>query len=427
MALIDRRLFAALFALSALSVIGASSSTARAQQVAKQVSSNERGHCTGPIWSADGLKLGYERFFYDEPRIDLFILSNLTSTPVETRVSPKVGAGDEKTKSTVKAFGGNTNPTDGAICRELSWGPPSHPNVFAYACNVEGASYQLFWRSEEKEIDQGERLTSGPGAAGQPAFSRSWQLAYVANPEGNKEGIFIVDDFANDFDSQRGLRRGAAVRLLPHAGRIDRVPTWDPVGKGIAFVGHSDTTGGDIYVVQNVKKAEETLTRLTDWVGEETNPSWSPDGTKIAFYSTKGSKESSATERKRDRLGSSMAGYDIWVADLKGEKPPFKLVTDVVASERRGPTWTPDSKYIVYVKHMQVKGAVNPVRAIEAKAGATEIKLKTGTNSNEDPAVVARGDEWWLAFTSIGPVTGPTQDWRRVYTFNISQLKTGAK
>lgn len=415
MALIDRSWVIALF------VIGASSSTARAQaqQVAKQVSANERGHCTGPIWSADGLKLGYERFFYDEPRIDVFILSNLTSTPVETRVAPAgTAVTDEKTKSTVKAFGGNTNPVDGAICRELSWGPPKHPNVFAYACNVEGASYQIFWRHEEKAIDQGERVTGGPGAAGQPAFSKDWQLAYVANPDGKKEGIFIVDDFAN---------RGSAVRLLQHTGRIDRVPTWDPVGKGLAFVGHSDATGGDIYVVKNFKKAEETLTRITDWVGEETNPSWSPDGTKIAFYSTKGSKESSASERKRDRLGSSMAGYDIWVADLKNEKPPFKLVTDVVASERRGPTWTPDSNYIVYVKHVQAKGAVNPVRAIEAKPNATEIKLKTGTNSNEDPAVVARGDEWWLAFTSIGPVSGPTQDWRRVYTFNLSQLKSGAK
>ncbi|NTV44947.1 MAG: hypothetical protein HGB11_00090 [Chlorobiales bacterium] len=63
----------------------------------------------------------------------------------------------------------------------------------------------------------------------------------------------------------------------------DNYPSWSPDGSKIAFVSDRDEAGNkDIYVV---KVADKTVTRLTTDASEDNFPSWSPDGSKIVFGS----------------------------------------------------------------------------------------------------------------------------------------------
>jgi Tol biopolymer transport system component len=102
-------------------------------------------------------------------------------------------------------------------------------------------------------------------------------------------------------------------------------PTWSPDGKQIAF---STSTGeeGDIYVM-NSDGTE--LTRLTDLAGVEIEPVWSPDGERIAF----------STEWI-DRA-------DVYVMNSDGSE--LRRLTDPRVGES-SPAWSPDGDMLAFYR-----------------------------------------------------------------------------
>jgi Tol biopolymer transport system component len=67
-----------------------------------------------------------------------------------------------------------------------------------------------------------------------------------------------------------------------------RTPAWSPDGTRIAFATQADTTVPDPYFDLDIFVASvegEVVTRLTDAPGDDAAPSWSPDGSQIAFVS----------------------------------------------------------------------------------------------------------------------------------------------
>ena len=101
--------------------------------------------------------------------------------------------------------------------------------------------------------------------------------------------------------------------------RTIRSPSPDGT-KNIFIRGDGDQT--DIYIVDNSGDAR-TSTRLTDSPNFDINPTWSPDGMRIAFAS-----------------GSSRGGpFDIWVVDIDGSH----LVNLTNGLGGRWPAWRPAS------------------------------------------------------------------------------------
>ena len=360
------------------------------------VSPARSGHCENPVWSRDGRSLAYERVFLEDRKIEVDILSSVFAQKKERTVKlPRLDGADAAASRTAARFRkrGAQPLARGDVCREFTWGPKTDPDVFAHACNVRGGTFQLFW-------SEGARLTDGPGSAGQPALSPvGWRLAFVSGTKG-REGLALVDDLVESTASRP---------LARTAGRIDRMPVWDPSGTALAFIGHTDR-GADLYIIRSVGRPDQKVIRLTDWPEDELNPSWSPDGRRIAFFA------------RRGRAPGRRPAYHLYVVAANGASPPVQVAKDVVVPEKKGPAWTPDGEHLVFVKNLQEGKIVDPLRAVPARSGAAEIKLETKTVSNQDPTIVAVGGRSWLAYTSLGYADANRLAWRRVFAYPLDAL-----
>lgn len=121
------------------------------------------------------------------------------------------------------------------------------------------------------------RLFRGPGDERDPAWSPDGRLlAFVIERDGP------ADPFADDpADLYVMDVRTGEVRRLTDDRAIEYSPTWSPDGTRIAFSKGHEEQGG-LYVME----ADGTgLRRLTDERRFEGQPAWSPDGERIAFAS----------------------------------------------------------------------------------------------------------------------------------------------
>ncbi len=114
----------------------------------------------------------------------------------------------------------------------------------------------------------------------------------------------------------------------------DRDPAWSPDRTRIAFVRHAKADApdedADIYVIN----ADGTgAARFTHGSGSKGDPAWAPDGTRMAFFATDRS-----TGRKRIFVQKLDRARRVDVSD-----PPQSC-------NDREPTWSPDSLRLVFVR-----------------------------------------------------------------------------
>ncbi|MEN6343130.1 MAG: PKD domain-containing protein [Methanospirillum sp.] len=164
-----------------------------------------------------------------------------------------------------------------------------------------------------------------PAAAADPG-----RIAYVARP--NVQGLPYVPDtdiFVMNAD-------GTGQTYLTLDGELDCWPSWSPDGSRIAYVHEPVETAAGNSMEIYVMNADGTgQTRLTANDAVDYMPAWSPDGSRIAFVSNHAYEQ---------------AGYDysspcdIWVMNADGSSPT-RLTTDGVGSRL---AWSPDGARIAY-------------------------------------------------------------------------------
>lgn len=166
-------------------------------------------------------------------------------------------------------------------------------------------------------------------------------------------------------------------------------PTWSPDGTMLAFTGwdpdesHPEGTQDDLWITD----LNGDCTRLLDMPGAEMaqEPSWSPDGSRIAFASTDG---------------------DLWTVDTDGTN--LTRLTDDAALQA-SPAWSPDGSLLAYCHTPVEDNLISGDEDIWVMTpdGSTRTQL-TGTGSSCSPAWSADGTH--IAFVTYQFVPTPFAD-----------------
>jgi Tol biopolymer transport system component len=189
------------------------------------------------------------------------------------------------------------------------------------------------------------------------------KIAFTSDRDGNQQ-IYLMNP---DGSEQTRITDNQA---------SDSEPSWSPDGTQIAFVSTRDGGGGtgEIY---SMSADGSNQTRLTNHSGFDFAPAWSPDGTRIAFV--------------RSTLNGSELNYDIYVMDADGSNQT-RLTTD--AATDLDPAWSPDSEQITFRSNRTINYEIYLMDA----DGSDQAALTGNGRNNCGPAWSPDGTR--IAFSS---------------------------
>jgi Tol biopolymer transport system component len=213
-----------------------------------------------------------------------------------------------------------------------------------------------------------ERLTNTPSSSEGEDTQAAWAPngSWLAFTSTRSEGPHDPDNPTSNFSDDREIFRMNAdgtneKQLTATSSRItDEQPSVSPDGTKIAFASnrHWDTTGVDqldIYVMNADGTGEPR--RLTFDAAptypletRSQNPAWSPDGTRIAYESTRG------LEGKGE----------IFVANADGSGEPINVSND--PSWDTDPAWSPDGTQITFTSE---RAGQKDIWAVDVPPGTT--------------------------------------------------------
>ncbi len=203
------------------------------------------------------------------------------------------------------------------------------------------------------------------------------QIAFISQRDGHfrddrpTSEIYVMDA---DGENQRRLTNNPS---------NDRNPSWSPDGKRIVFAsdraGHADANDRPTSEIYVMDADGENQRRLTNNPSNDRNPSWSPDGKRIAF----------ASDRNKERGNHN---YEIYVMDADGGNP--QRLTNNPDGDRY-PSWSPDGKRIAFAS----------MRAghFKGEFGMTdEIYVMDADGGNEQRLTENRRYDWYPSWSPDG-------------------------
>jgi len=199
-------------------------------------------------------------------------------------------------------------------------------------------------------------LNSGNAADFAPAWSPNGkQIAFVSGHNNSSityvdTDIFIMDANGQNVTEWKGSRPYAA----------DKYPEWSPDGCCIIFTSSPITASGEtgvsnIYLGSKNPGSEADITNLTLVDAMDSDPSWSPDGTRVAFSSYKDDN------------------WHIYVMNKDGSG--MVQITFGQGSEAEiSPEWSPDGAHIVYTGVLGTRADIYSINV----DGSQMVKLTNG-------------------------------------------------
>ncbi|MDQ3699036.1 MAG: hypothetical protein M3373_13595 [Gemmatimonadota bacterium] len=191
------------------------------------------------------------------------------------------------------------------------------------------------------------RLTNTPEDDSDPVWSPDGKrLAYVTQASAASPAQISIVDWENREHGPRLISQSVTVS--------DGYPAWSPGGDFLAFSTSQFSSNRDIAIM---RADGSDRRRLTDVIGQTLRPSWSPDGTRVAFD----------------------ADLDIWVvnADGTGARPIVQH-----PSADLNAAWSPDGLKLVFQSSRHGKFDIFVVNA----DGSNLRRLTSGFADDIDPA-----------------------------------------
>jgi len=168
----------------------------------------------------------------------------------------------------------------------------------------------------ELETGQVRRLTDSPLDEYGPAWSPDSRFVYFYRGEQGRFEVFRVD-----------IGEGSTAEQVTALGGYVGNPDISPSGREMLVSWNQGIAGND-YEVFVVDLETSALTQLTDNDANEYTPTWSPDGSMIAFNSNRDGEQ-----------------FDVWVMEASGRKP--RKLVDLHAHDYYT-SWTPDGQWIAF-------------------------------------------------------------------------------
>jgi Tol biopolymer transport system component len=227
---------------------------------------------------------------------------------------------------------------------------------------------------------QGRRLLvrGGEQAAWSPGRRR---IAFAGGGLLGREGIWVMNA---DGSGRRRLTRRAG----------DGNPTWSPDGRRIAYRSSSPTSF-DLWVIPAAGGRARPL--LSTPVANELDPDWSPDGRRIAFQSSRGGSIQiwfitvGSTVARRLTSGPASFSPD-WspagrriaystrgrIAVVEVDRRRVRLLPSGTPLSADDPAWSPDGKRIAFQRGGQVL-------SIPAGGGGVRYVTRAAWGTNGEP------------------------------------------
>lgn len=341
---------------------------------ATAVSPDYDGNCQSPVWSSDGVQLAWEVNYHEKKSIELYVSTYGTNVPLRKVTPVSRGA------STVTA-GFDVNAGQ-QVVHELTFSPPALKK-FVYSASGTAQDYDLY-------LDGGGPIAAAAGADGNAAWSPDGKKIVFTSARTGQGDLYLLDV---------AHLEAPPLKLTGDADSSELDAAWSPDSTHLVLVGHTNK-GDNLYVIDNIDFPAPRA--FTNWEHSQTRPSWSPDGTMIAFYSNH----------------TDIHRVDLYMAPINGT--PTLVAADVVPNSA-GPAWSPDSRHLIYVKHDDER--FNPVYAAPVRQPSQAAALPTGTVGNGDLSVVKRADgKVWIAVAAQGRTGDKVRDFKRIYAMALGPL-----